>query len=232
MIIVHINTQHDTDIMSCIYDGLTADNGHIVMQNPTRQEVEDMLKAHPTMPALFLGHGSSQGLFAPQGGFIIDENNVELLRDREVIGIWCYARRFGEQHNLRGFFTDMFVSNSGEAGWFGFVGHKDEDEDDDDFYLYEDEDDDTCEAEDDDYDYDWSGGMQTYLFEGWREKAEQRIQAMQSRIDEQNVYFCNQINNLIKEEKEPNEWIECLNYDPTIDYVFFNYSHMTYLWGY
>ena len=33
----------------------------------------------------------------------------------EIIGIWCYASDFARIHNLRGFFTYMFISNTQEC---------------------------------------------------------------------------------------------------------------------
>jgi hypothetical protein len=46
---------------------------------------------------------------------LIDADSVPLLTEREMIGIWCYASNFGITHNLRGFFTYMFISNMQEC---------------------------------------------------------------------------------------------------------------------
>ena len=48
-------------------------------------------------------------------GFLLDRDNVHLLQNRNVIGIWCYASDFARTHNLRGFFTYMFISNAQEV---------------------------------------------------------------------------------------------------------------------
>ena len=51
-------------------------------------------------------------------------------------------------------------------------------------------------------------------------------------VNEQNISFCNQINNLIREGVEPQDFIDNLNYDDTIDFVHYNYSRMVYNYGY
>lgn len=221
MIAVLINTQADTDVMTCILDRLEENPDNIVMVNPTRTELESILEEYPNETCLFLGHGSPNGLFRAAGDidfepaeddwyeqgrqlnlwdeedefmdvdmyysgvyrpsrsmFIIDAENVHLLRDREVIGIWCYASEFAAKYHLRGFFTYMFVSNPTEANCLGFQGHTTEE------------------------------------------------------VNEQNVSFCNQINNLIREGVEPQDFIENLHYDDTIDFVHYNYSRMVYNYGY
>lgn len=224
MIAVLMNTQADTDVMGCILDHLADNPDNIVLVNPKRDELESVLAERPNETCLFLGHGSPNGLFRAdedwttceptdddwyeqgrqlslwdeedeyldfdlyynstdhyhkyESMFIIDADNVHLLRDREVIGIWCYASEFAAKHNLRGFFTYMFVSNPTEANFLGFQGHTTEE------------------------------------------------------VNEQNISFCNQINNLIREGVEPQDFIDNLNYDDTIDFVHYNYSRMVYNYGY
>lgn len=113
MITIHIDTQKDTSLLINTYEGLANNK---VMVNPTRSEVEEVLAANPNERVMLMGHGSPCGLFASnwQDGDVIDRNNAHLLKDREVIGIWCYAKSFARQHGLKGFFTDMFISNIGE----------------------------------------------------------------------------------------------------------------------
>lgn len=213
MIAVHINTQHDTDIMSRLFDNLSENPDNIVLVNPKRSELEDILRSRPNDTCMFLGHGSGRGLFRADDDcepfdnvvdyddyyeymyedefkendtdslsrwspYIIDEDNVHLLKDREVIGIWCYASDFATRYNLRGFFTYMFVSNPMEARFLSFGEHTTEE------------------------------------------------------VDEQNIHFCKQINNLIKEGVEPKDYIEKLEYDNSINFVNFNYSNMIYNYGY
>lgn len=228
MIAVHINTQHDTDIMSRLFENLSDNPDNIVLVNPKRSELEEVLRNRPNETCLFLGHGSGSGLFRADDDievinnqysdlddimdydtyydafygdcvdmsgqycldadiavgysrtspYIIDADNVNLLQDREVIGIWCYASDFATRYKLRGFFTYMFVSNPMEARYLHFGEHTTEE------------------------------------------------------VDEQNIHFCEQINTFINEGVEPQDFIEKLEYDDNINFVHFNYSNMIYNYGY
>lgn len=228
MIGVFMNTQHDTDTMSALFDKLAENPANIVLVNPKRSELEEVLRSRPNETCVFLGHGSGRGLFradddievtnnqysdlddimdydtyydafygdcmdmsgqycldadislgySRMSPYIIDADNVDLLRDREVIGIWCYASDFATKHNLRGFFTYMFVSNPSEARYLSFGEHTTEE------------------------------------------------------VDEQNIHFCSQINRFLNEGVEPQDFIENLEYDDSINFVNFNYSNMIYNYGY
>lgn len=55
-------------------------------------------------------------------GFIIDETFVDVLRGKDKnMFIWCYAKSFVERLNLHGLYTDMFISEVGEAYYHGFL---------------------------------------------------------------------------------------------------------------
>ena len=113
MIVVFVNSMEDTATFSRLYDGL---EDITLLYNPTREEVENVLRERPTERLMCLGHGSSRGLFSHDfKGYIIDRDTTPLLRTREMIGIWCYASDFARLNNLRGFFTYMFISNPQEA---------------------------------------------------------------------------------------------------------------------
>lgn len=112
MITILIDSQKDTNFLRGAYDGL---ENNIVLVNPSRGEVESILTEHPTERVMLMGHGSPSGLFGKNWmGYAIDARNAHLLKDREVIGIWCYAKDFGKAMGLKGFFTSMFISNYGE----------------------------------------------------------------------------------------------------------------------
>lgn len=115
MIVVFVNSMEDTATFSRLYDGL---EDVTLLYNPTREEVENVLRERPTERLMCLGHGSSRGLFSHDfKGYIIDRDTTPLLQTREMIGIWCYASDFARLHNLRGFFTYMFISNPQEANF-------------------------------------------------------------------------------------------------------------------
>lgn len=122
MIVVYVNSMEDTATFDAIYRNLNEDT--IILHNPSRAEVDAILTERPTETLLCFGHGSPIGLFSHDfSGMLIDAESVPLLVNREMIGIWCYASDFGIAHNLRGFFTYMFISNQQECvfnrcGWY------------------------------------------------------------------------------------------------------------------
>ena len=122
MIVVYVNSMEDTATFDAIYRNINEDT--IILHNPSRAEVDAILAERPTETLLCFGHGTPRGLFSHDfSGMLIDAESVPLLVNREMIGIWCYASNFGIAHNLRGFFTYMFISNQQECafnrcGWY------------------------------------------------------------------------------------------------------------------
>lgn len=114
MIAVFVDSMADTATFAPLFKDIEG----IYLYNPTREELEKVLIENPTETFMCLGHGSPRGLFsADMHGFLLDRDNVHLLKDRDVIGIWCYASDFARQNNLRGFFTYMFISNAQECSY-------------------------------------------------------------------------------------------------------------------
>lgn len=117
-LIIH-NADKSTDFLKPIYKGMH--NKTVVTNNVTTEELRELIKSHDRI--FMLGHGWTVGLFnisgVGNGGLTISGNNVELLRDKECVFIWCKAHVFVEQFKLKGFNTDMFVSEVGEAYYFG-----------------------------------------------------------------------------------------------------------------
>ena len=123
MIVIHIDTQKYTSLLAKCYEGI---EDATILVNPSREEVDKILTENPNERVMMMGHGSDLALFGsydPTKGRwvdIIDRRNAELLKDRECIGIWCYAKGYARAHGLKGYFTDMFVSNGREAKDLGF----------------------------------------------------------------------------------------------------------------
>jgi hypothetical protein len=118
MIVIHIDSKDDTKLLKHTYDGLS---GIKLLYNPTHAEVVKALEENPTERVMMMGHGSPSGLFsADWKGDVISGDDIELLKGRECIGIWCWAKKFAKQNGLKGFFTDMFISNEGEAKMYGY----------------------------------------------------------------------------------------------------------------
>ena len=81
-------------------------------------DIVDDAIANESDTLIFLGHGSTRGLFAPDynyGTYILHENNVHLIHSRNVICCWCHASTFVQNHNIHAFATSMFISNVNEA---------------------------------------------------------------------------------------------------------------------
>lgn len=114
MIVIHIDN-HSTDaaILSSIYDGL---DNVMVCYNHGKSNIKRLLRITGNEPVMLLGHGTPMGLLnISQNGFAVGSEHVEWLRNRPVIGIFCYASEFADKYGLQGFFTSMFISNMGEA---------------------------------------------------------------------------------------------------------------------
>ena len=123
MIIVYVNSKEDTSTFSPLYENI---EGSTLLYNPTKEEVVKILSERPNESLMCFGHGTESGLLSEDWSeTIIDSSMVDLLRDRDIIGIWCYASEFAKRHNLRGFFTYMFVSNLQECV-FCRLGYYDE----------------------------------------------------------------------------------------------------------
>ena len=128
MIVIHIDTQHDTSLMDALYKNIKEEV--TLLYNPTRAEIDETLANNPTETLLCVGHGSANGLFGYGGGMAIDSKSVPLLVTREMIGIWCNASDFASVcKGVKGYFTDMFISNPNECGWFGYHGHTEKETD-------------------------------------------------------------------------------------------------------
>lgn len=76
---------------------------------------------------VFCGHGNPSGLFNPSWkdcwNYAFKDEDVEHIRAKQVLAIWCYAKDFWEHHTGKGFnilTSSMYISNSGEAYVNGF----------------------------------------------------------------------------------------------------------------
>ena len=99
-----------TDFLSAIYEG----KGWDVINDPFvgPDIVEELIDTHDKI--VCLGHGSPAGLFGGYG-FLIHDDLVPLLKNKEMVSIWCYASEFMDKHGLQGVYSGMFISETGEA---------------------------------------------------------------------------------------------------------------------
>ena len=132
MIAVLVDTTNDAHLLHKVYEGV---ENLTLLVNPSNDEVDRVLSERPGETLLCMGHGFSGGLLAASyftgNGLTVavGDRNIDLLKGRKLICIWCHAVGFAARHpELSGFFTSMFISNASEALWCGF------DADDDDIF--------------------------------------------------------------------------------------------------
>ena len=113
MLIIHMITKDDTRDFSHIYEELDVFEPTILI-NPSKSEAKKAIMTEDDTIVL-IGHGNENGLFNQRmDGFIIDSNSVQFLREKTIVGIWCYAGNFADRYDLHGFFSSMFISNPTE----------------------------------------------------------------------------------------------------------------------
>jgi len=114
MIVLHLSDP-TTRFLHSIYDGI--DGVRLFTSLTQKQEALQAIKAAPKdEPILLLGHGTPFGLIGNFVEYFIGDAEADLLKDRpNLIGIFCYASTFAKRHNLKGFFSGMFISEPAEA---------------------------------------------------------------------------------------------------------------------
>lgn len=110
-----------TDFLKPIYSGVS--DATIITGGVSKSDVALMIDNHERI--MMMGHGSPFGLFAVgkwMGTFsyIIDHTMVPLLKKKQNnVFIWCNAYKFLKSHDLKGFCSDMFISEVTEAMYCG-----------------------------------------------------------------------------------------------------------------
>jgi hypothetical protein len=105
-------------------------NKTVITGGITKSEVRDLIESHERV--MMMGHGSPHGLFSVGqfnncNGFIIDMTMIEsLLKKENNVFIWCNADQFVNRHELKGFYSGMFISEVGEAYYCGLPGTEQE----------------------------------------------------------------------------------------------------------
>jgi hypothetical protein len=116
MLVIHIISTEDTRSFSNIYQGLETK----VLINPSSSEAKRAIIDEKDI-IILIGHGTEYGLLNSHlDGYFIDSGWVNLLRNKTIIGIWCYAGNFADRYGSKGFFTSNFISNVDELLECGF----------------------------------------------------------------------------------------------------------------
>ncbi len=129
-------TDPSTDFLKPIYENAT--DATVVNGGLNSAQIAQLILEHDRI--VMLGHGSPLGLFSvgqfdiPRG-YVIDSSTVSLLQDKECIAIWCNANQFMKVHELKGFYSGMFISEVGEAHYCGLPGTSQEKVDESNHYF-------------------------------------------------------------------------------------------------
>lgn len=87
--------------------------------NISKSNLRSLIQEHDRI--ICLGHGTGEGLMDLSGRncrLIIDSTLVYLLREKDLVLIWCNADEFGRKYGLNGFITGMIISEVEEAIMF------------------------------------------------------------------------------------------------------------------
>lgn len=100
-----------TDFLNVIYSGR---DWTVINTTISKKSLREQIKAHDRI--VMMGHGSKDGLFDLKNKrFVIDSTWVYLLREKQLVCIWCNANLFVEKYGLNGFYTGMIISEFVEA---------------------------------------------------------------------------------------------------------------------
>lgn len=136
MLVVHGDFKDtDTRVLSTMWEGLENVKVFKLGGDTPSGNKEDLIACleQEKDTVLFCGHGSSGGLWYPLtarldsawGWYAFSKEDISHVKAKNIIGIWCHASDFSRLTECRGFFSSMFVSNSGEAHGVGIHGVSD-----------------------------------------------------------------------------------------------------------
>lgn len=117
MTVIHTNDP-TTKVLSRLYES-REDIIMRITEKSTNSEVKDAIRSSGRI--MMLGHGNKYGLFSvpdKKGIYrrlIVNSDYAQFLRDKECIGIWCYANEFAMHYGLHGLFSGMIISELHEA---------------------------------------------------------------------------------------------------------------------
>ncbi len=120
-----------TSFLDIVYTPIP--NKTIITGGVTKKELNKLIESHDRV--MMMGHGSPFGLFSigqfitefgeftKISDYIIDESTVPILsKKNNSVFIWCNADRYVVKHELKGFYSGMFISEVGEAYHCGLPG--------------------------------------------------------------------------------------------------------------
>lgn len=102
-------TDPTTKVLEQIYLGK---DWTVITTNVSKSTLYEAIMSHDRI--IMLGHGAPSGLYG-HGRLVIDSTYVYLLREKDLVCIWCNADKFVEKYELKGFYTGMIISEMEEA---------------------------------------------------------------------------------------------------------------------
>ena len=115
-LIIHPNDP-STRFLEVIYKDIP--NKTVITGRTQKNKIASLIESHDRV--MIMGHGCPYGLFSVGqfdngNGLILDYTNVEPLKKKDnTVFIWCNADQFVNNHNLKGFYSGMFISEIMEA---------------------------------------------------------------------------------------------------------------------
>ena len=112
-----------TDFLKPIYAQLS--DVTVITKNTSREQVHKLISSHDQI--IMLGHGSPNGLFNVSsigtGTYAIGGADVELLRNKQLVAVWCNSDQFIKRHQLTNvLYSGMFISEVSEAEYCNVQG--------------------------------------------------------------------------------------------------------------
>jgi len=113
-----------TNFLNIVYKPIL--NKTVIKGGTTPIELVNLIQSHDRV--MMMGHGYGYGLLSieqfPETGFsVIDCRTVPLLKIKQNnVFIWCNSDEFVNYHELKGFYTGMFISEVEEANSHGLAG--------------------------------------------------------------------------------------------------------------
>jgi hypothetical protein len=124
-LIIHPKDE-STSFLNSIYSSITEKK--VITGGITKKELISEIEKHDRI--MMMGHGSPNGLFNTSffidcGLYIIDDSLISVLSEKNnSVYIWCNADKFVNSHNLKGFYSGMFISEVTEAHFCGLPSIK------------------------------------------------------------------------------------------------------------
>jgi hypothetical protein len=89
------------------------------VRSPVEQEFEDDWFSSRQVGGGGYKAPTSFGFSGLSTGYVIDDKNAEQLKGKKLTAIWCNADQYMEWNELDGFYSGMFISDTGEATMIG-----------------------------------------------------------------------------------------------------------------